>query len=134
MLMQTRRPVTVAIVEDNLVIRSVYASMLQSLHYYLIAEATNGKEFLDELETAVLLPDVCLLDVQMPKMNGFETTVLLKKKFPEIKVLAYSMHCAQKDITRILECGADGFIEKGTDAKALGKAIETLIPWQSSTA
>ncbi len=76
--MKKELPITVAVVDDNALIRESVKFRLNSLGYNVVMEAENGQEFLDKLHVGKT-PDVCVLDINMPVMDGLETTVHLKK-------------------------------------------------------
>ncbi len=76
-------------------------------------------------------PDVILLDINLPGMNGLEVCQKLSKEYPEVKVLALSMHNEESFVTEILKFGAQGYILKNTGKKELISAIETIHNGQS---
>ena len=115
-------PVTVAIVDDHALIRETVHFRLTRLGYKVIMEAENGKDFLDKLES-ITAPDICLLDINMPVMNGFETTANLKKNWPAIKILVFSMQNSDAYRNRAMQMGADGFIPKDAAFEELNKAL-----------
>ncbi len=86
----------------------------------------NGKDLLDRLNTAKVLPDVCLLDINMPETNGFETAKIIKQKWPDIKILAVSVYDSEFNIIGMLRAGAGGYILKDSQPAILRKAVESL--------
>jgi two-component system, NarL family, invasion response regulator UvrY len=86
----------------------------------------NGRELLDKLNTAKVLPDVCLLDINMPETNGFETAKAIKEKWPDIKILAVSVYDSEFNIIGMLRAGAGGYILKDSQPAVMRKAIESL--------
>lgn len=86
----------------------------------------NGKELLAKLNTAKVLPDVCLLDINMPESNGFETAKTIKERWPDIKILAVSVYDSEFNIIGMLRAGAGGYILKDSQPAVLRKAIESL--------
>lgn len=86
----------------------------------------NGRELLDKLNTAKVLPDVCLLDINMPETNGFETAKAIKEKWPDIKILAVSVYDSEFNIIGMLRAGAGGYILKDSQPAVLRKAVESL--------
>ena len=73
------------------------------------------------------MPDIVLLDVNMPEMDGFETTQWIHKTYPQIKVLALSMFSDEKTIIKMFRVGAKGYLLKNTDADELKKALDSLV-------
>ena len=90
----------------------------------IAGEASNGLEALQK--TRELLPDVVLMDIEMPHMNGLALTETLQKELPQIKVLILSMHARSEYVYRILESGARGYVLKKAPAEELIRAIETV--------
>jgi two-component system invasion response regulator UvrY len=86
----------------------------------------NGKELVEKLSLAKLLPDVCLLDINMPELNGFETARAIKERWPEIKILAVSVYDSEFNIIGMLRAGAGGYILKDAQPEVLRHAIEGL--------
>jgi DNA-binding NarL/FixJ family response regulator len=88
-------------------------------------EAENGQNLLDKLESAEA-PDICLLDINMPQMNGFETIVHLKKNWPNMRVLFLSMHNDRAYLKKSMELGADGFLAKDAPVDQLKSMLMSL--------
>jgi DNA-binding NarL/FixJ family response regulator len=128
-----KKPVTVAIVEDHLLMRQCTHFRLSMLGYKVVLEAENGQRFLDQLNDSPT-PDICLLDINMPIMNGFETIVHLKKKWPNMKVLFLSMNNESAYFRKSMELGADGFVKKDAPIDELKKALLTLTGKQAAVA
>lgn len=90
----------------------------------VVGEAQNGEEVLTVL--AQTPADCVLLDVEMPKLNGIETTKRIKKQFPTVRVLAVSMASDYDTVRAMLRAGADGYLVKNTGKAELMKALETI--------
>lgn len=118
--------VTVAIADDHAMIRQTYHIRLKLMGYNVVMEAENGKQLLDKI-VATTPPDLCLLDINMPVMDGFETAVQLKKNWPGIKILFFSMHKEPAYIEKALKSGADGFVAKDASSDELTKALRMVI-------
>jgi DNA-binding NarL/FixJ family response regulator len=95
----------------------------------VIAEAGNGKDFLDLLERYV--PDVVIMDIDMPVIDGLQATLRALKLHPEIKILILSMHGNNKNYTQFIEAGAKGFILKTAGKEELENAIHKIISGES---
>jgi DNA-binding NarL/FixJ family response regulator len=128
-----KEPVTVAIVEDHVLMRQCTNFRLSMLGYKVILEAENGQRFLDQLNDSPT-PDICLLDINMPIMNGFETIVHLKKKWPDMKVLFLSMHDESAYFKKSMELGADGFVKKDAPVDELKNLLLALTGKQAAIA
>ncbi|HPH84291.1 MAG TPA: response regulator transcription factor [Ferruginibacter sp.] len=117
---------SIALVDDHSLLRIGLATLVESLGYSVIFEADTGLEFIDKIDKNNL-PDIVLMDINMPEMDGFETTVWLKKNHPDIKVLVLSMYDNEASIIRMLKCGAKGYILKDCEPAVLKTAIEDVL-------
>lgn len=116
--------VKIAIVDDHQLFRNGLASLLSSYDDIdIIAEAENGKEIIHYLEKASLLPDVILLDVSMPVMNGYEVTENITAHWPQVTILALSMYNDEHPVIMMLQKGASGFVSKNSSPDVIHKAI-----------
>jgi len=114
------------LIDDHTLLRNGLASLVRSLGHTVLFEADNGKDFIEKLKPQYL-PDVILLDINMPEMDGYETAKWVKLKYPKIKILALSMYDDENSIIRMLRCGARGYILKDSEPAELKEAIESLI-------
>jgi two-component system, NarL family, invasion response regulator UvrY len=117
---------SIVLVDDHSLLRIGLAQLLQSIGFTVVFEADDGKEFIDKLQRSTP-PDVVLMDINMPVMDGFETTQWLKTNHPDIKVLALSMYDNESSIIRMLKCGAKGYILKDSEPAELKAAIDDLV-------
>ena len=93
-------------------------------NYNVIAEASDGKELMRILET--LRPDIIILDIAMPGMNGLEAIEIISKKYPDIDVLVLSMYDDEKYYYSMVEFGIKGFILKDNGSNELEKALTAI--------
>jgi DNA-binding NarL/FixJ family response regulator len=118
--------INVALVDDHALLRSGLASVINSFgEYKVIFEADNGKQFIDRLKQNEM-PDVVLMDITMPEMDGFETTKWIKNNVPNIKVLVLSMLDDDNSIIRMLQNGAKGYILKDSKPDILRTALKEV--------
>ncbi|PWT70291.1 MAG: DNA-binding response regulator [Bacteroidetes bacterium] len=121
------RKIQVAIADDHTLLRKALAKLIGSFeNYTILFEADNGKEVKNKL-TAHVIPDVILLDVNMPEMDGYETVKWVYNNYPQVKVLALSMYSDEKTIIRMLRLGAKGYILKNTDPDELKNALDSVV-------
>ncbi len=121
------RKITVAIADDHSLLRSALAKLINNFEGYTITiEADNGRDLREKIEKQ-LLPDIVMLDVNMPEMDGFETTQWLHKAYPQVKVLALSMFSDEKTIIKMFRVGAKGYLLKNADPEELRVALDSLI-------
>lgn len=116
----------IVLTDDHILLRSGLASVLQSLGHTVLFEADNGKDFIQKLK-AGNLPDLVLLDINMPEMDGFETAEWLRKNHPSVAVLALSMYDYENSIIRMLKAGAKGYILKDSHPAELQHAINSIL-------
>lgn len=113
------------IVDDLKIIREGLTNLLKTFGTLnVIAEAENGAEALRMIEMST--PDIVLMDISMPIMDGKEATIRIKKAHPEIKILILSMHNEPYYAYELMKSGANGYLEKDSSRDALISAIETV--------
>lgn len=116
----------IALVDDHSLLRGSLASLINSFEGYTVAfEADNGKEFINLLQTHTA-PDIVLLDITMPEMNGFETAAWVKKFLPNTKVLVLSMMDNETAIISMLKNGARGYILKDSKPTVFKQALNDI--------
>ena len=116
--------INIALADDHAILRKGVAEILSKFENFAVSiEAANGKELIVKLNSAATLPDVCIVDINMPEMNGYETAAAIKKNWPEIKILALSMYDTELNIIKMLRNGANGYILKDSDPEELRIAI-----------
>ncbi len=116
----------VALADDHTLLRNGLATLINSFDdYEVIIQASNGKELMEKLETEKL-PEIVLMDINMPVMDGYETTHWLTNNFPLINVLALSMYDNETAIIRMLKNGAKGYILKNADSGELKRALKAV--------
>lgn len=118
---------SVALVDDHTLLRNGLASVINSFTgYKVLFEADNGKHF-TELLNPQNLPQVVLLDVTMPHMNGYETAAWITANYPQIKILALSMINDERSVIKMLRNGAKGYILKDAELTELKKALDSIV-------
>ena len=121
------RKIQIAIADDHTLLRNALARLVNSFDgYSVLLEADNGKDLRNKIIKHII-PDVVVLDVNMPEMDGFETTQWLRKTYPYIKILALSMLSDEKTIIKMFRLGATGYLLKNTDAAELKKALDAVV-------
>lgn len=116
----------VALVDDHALLRNGLASVIHNSEgYEVVFEADNGKHFIEQLKKSKR-PDIVLLDITMPEMDGFETAAWIKQHEPDIKVLVLSMMDNDASIIRMLKNGARGYILKDSKPDVLRTALREI--------
>jgi DNA-binding NarL/FixJ family response regulator len=118
--------INIALVDDHVLLRNGLASLVRSIGYNVALEADNGRDFINRLGSGSL-PDLVLMDINMPQMDGYETTLWLKKNHPGIRVLALSMYDDENAVIRMLKNGARGYILKESEPSELKAAINAVM-------
>lgn len=117
--------VRIMIADDHqMLIDGITSLLADQSDIQIIGQAHNGQELLDLMKTT--LPDVVLMDINMPEMDGIEATRIIRETYPDVRVLMLTMHDGADFITNVLEKGASGYILKNTGKKELIRAIGTL--------
>ena len=115
----------VLIADDHEIMREGLKALLESHEDIEVAgEATNGQEAIEQV--AALQPDVVLMDITMPVMNGLDATRAIKKAHPDVKILILTMHEGDAYFFNILEAGASGYFIKGGSATELVSALQSV--------
>ena len=87
----------------------------------VIAEAENGSELISEIEKKI--PDVIIMDLKMPVMDGKEATQIIKKKFPAIRILVLTMYGEEEFISRLMDMGANGYLLKNAEPEEIRRSV-----------
>lgn len=127
MALEIKEPVLLAYAEDHSLLRDTLIEKIeQTGEVKVIVSADNGADLIKQIKHCEVLPEVCLLDIEMPVMNGFETTRTLKKRYPNIGIIALSGYETEPYQIRMLQSGADTYLNKRTDIKELLHTIVAL--------
>jgi DNA-binding NarL/FixJ family response regulator len=113
--------IKIAIADDYKIFREGLKVGLSSDDMEVILEADNGEELMKGLETST--PDVIIMDLKMPLMDGMEATKLVRKKYPNMKVLVVSMYEDDKFIIHLMENGANGYLLKNAEPDEIRRSI-----------
>ncbi|MFB9842845.1 response regulator transcription factor [Mucilaginibacter ginsenosidivorans] len=118
--------IQIAIVDDHTLFRNGVASLMREFDdLQVVFEAENGVQMQEAL-AKYSAPDVILMDINMPVMDGYEATAWLKKNRPDVKVLALSMFEDDQAVIKMIKCGACGYVLKESKPRDLLEAIKTI--------
>lgn len=118
--------IKVLIADDHRIVREGLVAILKTKDGLdLVGEATNGIEAIEK--TKRLKPDVVLMDISMPKMNGIKATRALKKMLPQIGIVALTMHDDDKTIFELVSAGVDGYLLKDSESDKICSAIREIF-------
>lgn len=119
---------TVVIVDDHLLIAKAISSIIDHFGgFSVLYEVENGKRLMERLAIAANIPDVILLDISMPEMNGFETALWLREHHPGIKVMALTMQGDEESLIKMIRNGAAGYLNKNVHPTELEQALLQVL-------
>lgn len=120
-------PIRVAIADDHTMFRKGIMEILRSTgRFHIVCDASNGLELAEKIAALNIPPQVCLLDVNMPYMDGYKTIAMLRMKYRDLKFLTLSMYDHEFAIIKMLRQGANGYLLKEEDPEVLMNAIEYI--------
>jgi DNA-binding NarL/FixJ family response regulator len=117
----------IALADDHALIRKGLVELINTFDNYEVSfHVNNGQELMDQV-VAGQRPDIAMLDVNMPKKDGFETASWLQSNYPDVRILALSMYDEESAIIRMLKYGAKGYIFKDADPHELKQALDSIV-------
>ena len=120
------KPPCILIVDDNANLRQELRSLLTCRQEFEVGgEAGDGLEAIDSVNK--LHPDLILMDLSMPRMDGLTATKEIKKKWPGTKILVFTIHKSPEYLTAVFNAGADGFIQKDSSQDDLIQSINNIL-------
>ncbi|MBC5774671.1 response regulator transcription factor [Pontibacter sp. KCTC 32443] len=121
------QPLTLAIADDHTLFRK---GLLEIIKLYpeitVVADAGNGAELIEEIELK-LLPNIVLLDLEMPEMDGIATARYILSKYPEVKILIVSMYGELPLVDKLVREGVHGYLLKSAEPEELREALQLLV-------
>ncbi|MCH2490783.1 MAG: response regulator transcription factor [Flavobacteriales bacterium] len=122
------QPNSIAIVDDHLLFAGSLEKLINTFQgFNVLFHAKNGSDLQQQLKATQTIPEIILLDINMPVMDGFETVKWLTEHHPEVKVLALSMEDDEQTILKMLRNGAKGYLLKDIHPDKLKEALEEVI-------
>ena len=116
----------IAIVDDHVLIAKALSSIIEKMgDYTVLFEAENGQQLMERMGEEV--PDLVLLDVNMPVMDGFQTAAWLKANHPQVRVLALSVQEEDETLIKIMRAGAQGYLLKNVRPVELRQALDAMM-------
>lgn len=125
--MIAKKPVQIAMVDDHTLLRDALAKVIDVFENCSVTIlASNGRELIEKLQPNHL-PDLVILDINMPILDGYETTKYLRANYPGIYILILTMYDAEVTLLRLLQAGARGFLKKDVHPGELNLAIQSVM-------
>lgn len=125
--MERQKQISIAIADDFELLRGGLTLAVNSFNNCKVTIiAKDGIDLLEQIGSAISLPDICLLDIGMPRMNGYDTLVEIKKRWPDLKVIILTIHYFEYTIIKTLRDGASSCLPKEISNDQLKIAIEEV--------
>ncbi len=122
-----KQKISVAVADDHPALVKGLRFILEAYKDYKVSiEAYNGAELIEKIEQAPIKPDVCLLDISMPVMNGFEALTIIKQRWKSIKVIMQSTYYNEFNILKAFREGASAYLPKDANPQEIKSAIDTV--------
>lgn len=119
---------SIIIVDDHVLIAKALTGIIANFDQFeVLYECENGKDLQERLRLKKIIPNIVLLDISMPIMDGFETAKWLKENHPEILIMTLSMQDDEQSVIKMIKNGANGYLLKNTHPADLEKALLKLV-------
>ena len=119
---------TIVIVDDHVLIAKALTNIISDFDKFeVLYECANGLEVIEKFKFATNIPDIVLLDISMPKMDGFDTATWIKTNYPEVLIMALSMQDDDQSVIKMIQNGAKGYMLKNTHPDELEVALNELV-------
>lgn len=116
----------IAYADDHELVRKGTIALLSSEDIQFTVEAENGLDMIRKLEQTERLPDICIVDISMPTMDGFTLVSELKKRFPQVRTLVLTAYKSDLNIVRMIKAGANGYLLKSTSPAEIKLALHAI--------
>lgn len=124
--MSSTEPIKVAIADDHKIFRDGIRMALSGKDYLkIIWEAEDGKDLMHKIK--IKMPNVLLMDIRMPEIDGINAISLLRKEYEDLKIIVLTMYDDQEMISKMMEMGANAYLTKTTDPDEIYQAILTCM-------
>lgn len=119
---------TIVITDDHLLIAKAISSIIEPFkNFEVLYECENGKALQERFKNKKNIPEIVLLDISMPIMDGFQTATWIKENHPQVLVMALTMQGDDESLIKMIKCGANGYLHKNVHPTELQKALELLV-------
>lgn len=123
-----KQPITIAVADDHQLMLEGLASLIDSIEgLSLVAKVHSGKALLSFLNDTNRLPDLCIVDIEMPELDGIETVKRIRSAYPKMKVMVLTMHHESHFISRMIAAGANGYLLKNVGREVFIQSIEKIM-------
>jgi len=120
--------IQLAIADDEALFRKGMIALLQDEQdITVVLEASNGEDLLRQLRTTEVFPEVLLLDLNMPELNGIEASKIIRETYPDLKIIVLSTHFSSAFVLNMIEIGAAAYLPKNTDPNEVRQTILDVV-------
>jgi two-component system nitrate/nitrite response regulator NarL len=127
-----KRPIRIFIADDHRLILDGLATLIGSIDgFELAGKFPTGKDMIEALQKIVRLPDICIVDIEMPGMDGVETVKNIRKHFPDQKIMVLTMHDEWHFVSKMIAAGADGYLLKNVERDVFIETINKVLSGDS---
>ena len=123
-----KRPIRIFIADDHRLMLAGLATLIESIEgFELAGKFSSGKDMIDALQKIIRPPDICIVDIEMPGMDGVETVRSIRQLFPNLKVMALTMHDEWHFVNRMIAAGADGYLLKNVERDIFIETVNKVL-------
>ena len=127
-----KRPIRIFIADDHRLMLDGLATLIESIDgFEATGKFSSGKELVQALHRATRLPDICIVDIEMPGMDGVETVKAIREKFPLLKIMALTMHDEWHFVNRMISAGANGYLLKNIERNVFIDSVTKILSGNS---
>ncbi|HEY0654168.1 MAG TPA: response regulator transcription factor [Chryseosolibacter sp.] len=122
------KPISIFIADDHVLMLDGLGTLVESIpELQLLGKFSSGKAMLDRFEESAVKPDVILVDIEMPDLDGIETTRRIRKINSTVKIVALTMHHESHFVSKMIAAGANGYLLKNVDRDMFLNAIQKIV-------
>lgn len=123
-----KRPVRIFIADDHRLMLAGLATLIESIEgFELAGKFSSGKDMIEELKNIQQLPDICIVDIEMPGMDGVQTVKNIRQVFPDLKIMALTMHDEWHFVNKMIAAGADGYLLKNVERDVFIETVNKVL-------
>lgn len=120
------------IADDHRLMLAGLATLIESIEgFSLVGKFHSGKELIEALQKTSPPPDICIVDIEMPGMDGVETVKAIRQQFPDLKVMALTMHDEWHFVNKMIAAGADGYLLKNVERDVFIETVNKVLAGDS---
>ncbi|HZY79323.1 MAG TPA: response regulator transcription factor [Cyclobacteriaceae bacterium] len=128
-----KRPTRIFIADDHRLMLAGLATLIESIEgFELAGKFSSGKELIEALQTTIRTPDICIVDIEMPGMDGVETVKAIRQSFSKLKIMALTMHDEWHFVNRMIAAGADGYLLKNVERDVFIATVNKVLSGTTS--